>query len=280
MTHFLKDRADVRPCFWQRCSIAASLLVVFVLASGCASSLGSSAVGSNISDMAPGAFPNHPASAVLAYLPTYPAEFAHVRLEAQIAVSSPEMDGRFTAIIESKRNEALFARIRFPMGIEGARVLITRDSAFTFDRIQNEVYRGSSDRVKQLFPGSLMSLDLVEQATGFLSPDPSVSWEIEHDSTRYYLHAPDGSMRYTVDPASWRIEHIQLRDADSTLVQQRWYLDYRTVNGIVVPTRTILVQPTLDTRLSISLRSLEKNPETAHFDLGLRADTKWKDISP
>jgi len=266
---------DVLQNFGQRYCVVASILFATFVFAGCATSLGSRIAGDT-----PDTFPNHSIEAVLTRLPAFPESLNRVKLEAQIAVASPETDGRFTAFVESRRNDTLFARIKFPMGIEGARVLITTDSAFTYDRIENVVYRGSSSQVKQLFPGSILSLDLIEQATGFVIPDPAVSWELQHDSTRYYIHAPDGAIRYSVDPVTFRIEHIQYRDTDGSISAQRWYLDYRSVKGVVVPTRTIFVQPALDTRLSMSLRALDTNPDVFHFDLGIRADTEWKDLYP
>lgn len=227
-----------------------------------------------------GDFPNHSLAFILDQLPAYPESLDRVKLEALVAVSSPEMDGQFTALVEVQRDDTLFARIRFPLGIEGARVMVTRDSAFTFDRLANVVYRGRSDRMKEIIPGSLIGLDMVDQAFGFYQPNREQAWILKSDRTRYYLHAPDESIRYTVDPNLWRIEQIQLKDDAGKVFEQRWFLDFREMEGVLLPSRMVLAQSMLDTRLSVALRSVSKNPGAFRFDLDVRADTKWKDLLP
>jgi hypothetical protein len=263
-------------------TISYRLLFLLVGLAGLLSSSGctTSKLAISTSSASTGAFPDHSLAFILEQLPAFPEALDRVKLEALVSVSSPEMDGQFTTIAEVKRRDSLFARIKFPLGIEGARVLITRDSAFTFDRIANIVFRGSSGKMKAIIPGSLISLDMVEQALGFFLPDSLILWNLKSDGTKYYLHSPDESIRYTVDPQSWRIEHIQLRDRAGIVTEQRWFLDFREMDGILVPSRMILVQPALETRLSVALRSLVKNPGAFHFDLGIRADTKWKDLNP
>ena len=232
------------------------------------------------SESSSGDFPNHSLTFILDQLPAYPESLNRVKLEAMVAVSSPEMEGQFTALVEVQRRDTLFARIKFPLGIEGARVLVTQDSAFTFDRIANVVYRGRSDQMKEILPGSLIGLDMVDQAFGFYQPNREQPWILKSDQTKYYLQSPDESIRYTIDPNLWRIEQIQLKDDAGTVFEQRWFLDFREMDGVLLPSRMVLAQSSLDTRLSVALRSVSKNPGAFHFDLDVRADTKWKDLIP
>lgn len=232
------------------------------------------------SELSAGDFPNHSLAFILDQLPDYPESLNRVKLEAMVAVSSPEMEGQFTALVEVQRRDTLFARIKFPLGIEGARVMVTQDSAFTFDRLANVVYRGRSDQMREIIPGSLIGLDMVDQAFGFYQPNREQTWILKSDQTRYYLQTPDESIRYTIDPNLWRIEQIQLKDDSGTVFEQRWFLDFREMEGVLLPSRMVLTQSALDTRLSLALRSVSKNPGPFHFDLDVRADTKWKDLIP
>ncbi|NQV72269.1 DUF4292 domain-containing protein [bacterium] len=258
-----------------------SWLLLLLAAMGSGMLVGCASTNSSRSaDETLGSFPNHSVAEILALVPEYPKELQKVRIQAQIAVASPEMDGTFTAVADASHFDSLFVRIKFPLGIEGARVLITPDSAFTYDRIQNTVYRSSASKMKSILPGSVMGLDLVEQITGFVAIDPAIDWEIQTESSRYYLHSPDGTIRYTIDPTIWRIEHVQLRDLTGVVIEQRWYLDFSEKDGVLLPSRMIYVEPSSDTRLSISLQKMDKNPGRLHFDLGVRADTQWKDLTP
>lgn len=227
-----------------------------------------------------GDFPGHSIESILDQLPPFPTSLDNVQLEAKVAVASPELEGQITALVNIKRGDSVYASIKFPLGIEGARVLITKDSAFTYDRLQNTVFRASRDHMKEVLPGAFLELDMLETLLGFVSPAPEIPWRKENDDTRYYLYSPGDNVRYTIDPVKWRVEQVQYRNPNGVVVEQRWYQDFKVVSGIEIPQRVILVQSEESTRLLINLVNLKKNPSPFDFDLNVRADTKWKDLNP
>ncbi len=252
------------------------MLGIVILLSGCKVTDSSRSQSGPSAD----AFPNHSVQIILNQLPTFPEDLDRVQIEAKIAVASPELDGQITALVNIKQNDSLYASIKFPLGIEGARVLITKDSAFTYDRLQNTVFRATREHMKAVLPGAFLELDMLETLLGFVSPPPEIPWRKENDENRYYLYAPGDNVRYTIDPLAWRIEQIQYRNPDGTVVEQRWYQDFKNVEGVQIPSRVILVQAEESTRLLITLQNLTKNPSPFRFDLNVRADTKWKDLTP
>ena len=211
-------------------------------------------------------------------LPDRPGLLQRVAIEAQVAVSSPEQSGRFTAVVHASGTDSLLARIRFPLGIEGARVLIAEDSAFVYDRISGTVYRSSVRAMEAVLPGSFVGESMVEETLGFLRPDPGVQWMKSSDSTRYYLHSPDSLLRYTIDPLRWRIEQIQQKAEDGTMIEQRWYLDFGMMDGVLVPKRSILSRPPEDTRVAVGLKKLDANRKNLDFNLAPKDDVRWVDI--
>jgi len=226
-----------------------------------------------------GVFPDHKVQDILRLLPERPDRLERMALEAQISVSSPDQNGRFTAIVHASGTDSLLARIRFPLGIEGARVLIAGDSAFVYDRIARKVFRSSVRAMEAVLPGSFVGNAMVEETLGFLRPDMDQRWLKSSDSTRYYLYSPDSLMRYTIDPAHWRIEQIQQKNARGEVVEQRWYLDFNMMDDILVPRRSILSRPHENTRVAFGLKKLDAERTHLDLDLNPKDNVTWVDIT-
>lgn len=226
----------------------------------------------------PARFPDHSAAEILAVLPSYPAEMQRVFAETRIALSSPEESGRFSAKISYLHPESLFVRVTFPMGIEGARVLVAPDQAWVYDRIEKVVWTGSPERVAAVLPGAVADINLVETAMGFEKPDPEAEWVVDTDSTLYLLSNAEQTVRYTIDPSLWRVVAVREMDADGTIIEQRWFSDFSEVDDVLLPRRMALSRPPEDFRVSMALRRIEFQPETLSFDLNPSADAQWIDL--
>lgn len=221
-----------------------------------------------------GNFPNHTISEILGHLPERPDDFSELYAETSVSLSSPDEKGQFTTRITYRDGDSLLIRVRVKLGIEAARVLITGDSAFVFNRLDNEVILGRSESIAPLLPGAVFGTDLVDAALGYIEPDPSVDWRIESDSLRYSLISPDATTRYVVDPDFWRVIHIEKKDSEGTIVEQRWYNDFRLYNQHMLPRRLQLSRPPEDTRLSMSLLKMDTSPKNISFHLGIKNDTR------
>lgn len=261
------------PCFARRCAVLrASLCFLFaVTILGCGST---STIGVNTIVAADG-FPHHSVTQILDRLPDFPSELVRASLEIHIAVSAPQQKGRFKAVIDYSMPDSLIARIRFPLGIEGARVLIIRDSAYVYDRIEKTVYQSTTSRMSSILPGSIIGPDMARQALGFLRPDRDRAWRVSADSLRYYLHSDDGLLRYSIDPGVWRIVQLQLRDETGTIVEQRWYMDFKRLNNLLVPRRMVVTRPEEDTRIAMALRKIDFSPGNIDFDLDVSSSVRW-----
>jgi len=242
--------------------LGAGLLAI----TGCASS---SSV-SRQPGVLPDGFPNHSLREVLSALPAYPQELDRVYVEAQIAISSPEESGRFTAKISYYRPDSMIARIGFPLGIEGARVLMAGDSAYVYDRIEKVLYSGSPERIAAVLPQAVAGTQLMEIATGFLTPDASRSWSLSSDSLFYFIHSEDETIRYLIDPSLWRVVGYRLRNTSGTIVEHRTYMDFDLINNVLIPRRMVFSRPQEDTRLSMAIRRIDMDPIRLTFDLDVK----------
>ena len=223
-------------------------------------------------------FPNHSISEILGQLPDMPMAMDRVAFEMQLAVSSPEQSGRFTTTVQAKVPDSLLASIRFPLGIEGARILVTPDSAFVYDRLKKVVFRSTVETMASIMPGDLIGPAMVQQVTGFIRPSPGIQWEKSVGDNTYFLHSPDSLLRYTINPATWRVEQIQTRNEQGEVIEQRWYLDFKEMSGVLLPVRSILSRPTEDTRVSAVLRRFTHSVISLDLDLDAKEDAQWVDI--
>jgi len=245
------------------------ILLAALLMTGCGSAnvFQSSSSGS-------GSLPQLSAESILDRLPEMPEELHTLTAEALVSVSHPDENGRFTARIAYRQGDSMLVRVRFPLGVEGARVLVTADSAFVYDRIDNRLVAGRPETISELLPIAVAATNLVETATGFARPSSSAAWDVSRDSTRYRLDSRDGRWRMFVDPTISRIAYLEERDPDGTIVEQRWYTEFRRFSGLLLPSRMNLSRPPQDTRLSMALRRLDTEPRDLDFGLGLKQDTR------
>ena len=202
-------------------------------------------------------------------LPEFPTALRELYAETDVAVASPEENGRFAARISYRRADSTLIRVRFPLGVEGARVLITSDSAFVYDRIEGVLIAGTPEAISAALPVAVAATDLIDTAFGFVAPASTAGWSATSDSIRYRLTSPDGRTELTVDPDIWRVVNVTLRDAAGMILEQRWYTNFSQFNETLLPQRMSLSRPPEDTRLTMALRALRTDPAGLSFDLNV-----------
>ena len=244
------------------------LLLSAILLSACAN------LGRPAGPTGGAASPGYTVSEILSKLPRPPAVLDTLYATAEVSVTSPDESGRFSARISYRKADSMLVRVRFPLGIEGARVLVTSDSVYVYDRIEKVLISGTPERMSAVLPVAVAGTDLVELATGFILPDPGVDWSLRWDSLRYELRHPDGSERYLIDTETWRVVHAEYRNGDGNITEQRWYLSFAELGGVVIPRRVSVSHPMDDVRLVMALRTLDTHPGPLSFDLDIRPDTR------
>lgn len=237
--------------------------IAAVLFSACASS---PAVLTNDSVVG---WPNHSAREILAKLPVAPSQLDELTAVAEVSVAAPGESGRFTARIAYRRDDSMLVRVRFPLGIEGARVLVTPDSAFVYDRTEEKLIVGTPDNISAVLPVAVAGTDLVTLATGFIHPDPDLEWQVQTDSLLYELRAVETGERWLIDPVEWRVVFVEFRALDGSVREQRWYASFGDMAGIRVPRRISVSHPPENTRLVMALTRLNTSPGELSFDLGV-----------
>lgn len=255
-----KDRRSLSPLLY------VLLLASIVGLAGCS--------GSKSTAEAPGlpeAFPNHSAQQIHQLITAQTDTLDGFRADARMTVRSPRQSGSFNAEIRQARADSLWMRMsRF--GFEGARLLITRDSFFVHNRLENQMMVGTVDEAQQFLAAPVTSEDAFVNMLGLISPDPDVDWSVNADSLRYYLKSPSGRQTYAIDAMTWRVTRYARTNADGDVIEERLFGEFETVNGVVLPTRVVFRNRPEDAMVMLAYENLALNPDGLSFDFRVPPD--------
>lgn len=217
----------------------------------------------------PEAFPGHSVEEIHAQLFVPNDTLESFQARASLQVRAPEQSGSFSAELRHKRNDSLYMAISPGLGIEAARMLVTPDSFYVYDRIRRELTYGSVEEGERFLPLPLESQELMPNFLGMLQPDRAVHWQLDADEEYYYLTSSDQREQYTVDPGLWRVVGYELRTGNGEVVEERRYSEFDRIEGHYLPRRVELNRPLDDMEASIYYREITLNPGELSFDLGV-----------
>lgn len=241
--------------------LASALLALAILVAGCS---GSDATRSANADAD---FPNHSVRQIHQQIVLATDTLSGYTADARLVVDAPQRSGQFSAKVHQRRSDSLFMSLSPGFGVEAARMLVTPDSFFVYDRINQKLSYGSVEAAQQYVPLPVSSEDIFENMLGILAPDPSRSWQVEADDEHYYLTDASGRHRYTVDPTHWRVIRYEERTADGELVETREFSEFTTFGNVYIPRRLTLRRPLDEASASLYYQKLTLNPETLSFNL-------------
>ena len=248
-----------------RSLMAAAVLTAALLLSGCT---GSGSTGTS----APAAFPSHTAPQIRQQIVLSADTITSFSAKARLAMDTPQRNGQFNATIRQRRSDSLYMSVSPGMGIEAARILVTPDSFFVYDRINKQLAYGGLENAQARLPFLVTTNDIFDNLLGVVAPDPSVSWQVEADDEYYYLHDPAYQRTFKIDPTRWRVVQYEQRTADGTIVETRTFDDFTTVEGVTLPRQVTLRRPQDNSVASLYYRNLDLNPGSLSFDLDVGHD--------
>ena len=205
--------------------------------------------------------------------------------KARLSITTPERSGRFSATIRARRGpggDSLYLRLSPGLGIEAARILVTPDSFFVYNAIDNELTYGALADAGPALPAPLRTGRAFENLLGLTAPRPTLDWQVRpstagEGANRYVLTADAGGLQRTlvVDPSRWRPLRYTERDAGGTLLEERSFSEFGRFSGVFIPRQVRLRQPQDDNAASVYYRDLTLNPENLPpFDLDVPSGTK------
>ena len=245
------------------------LLSAVVWAGGCSGPLVRNAPDA----AAPADFPNHTAAQIVYQLNQAAESVGAFRSEARVAFETPDGNQNVGASLRVRVADSVYATLRGPLGINVGRGLVTADSFFAVDQLNDRFYLGPLAAADAYVPGAGAPGALGHTLLGLLVPDPTVAWEVRADSADYVLTEPLAAVgairrRYVVDPSVWRVTALEELAPDGLVLTRRRFEAFDVVDGVVVPRRVVLAAPPDDLAVTVVHRQLTLDP--AELDLSFR----------
>jgi hypothetical protein len=226
----------------------------------------------------PAGFPGHSANDIRTLLLRGADSVTAYRARARISVRTRERTRTFNAQVRHRRADSLFMRVSL-FGVEGGRLLLTRDSVFFYDTRRAVLRVGPLRAVQALFPAPVSSPRFFQNMLGLIAPGTTRTWSVTADSSLYYMAGPRRRARYTVDPAQWRVVRFEQRSRAGSVRQKRLFSNFRTVQGLVLPGRVLFERPAADLRALVQYQDLTLNPTNLSFGLNVPPDVPRRPFS-
>ena len=99
--------------------------------------------------------------------------------KANLSIRTPELKGNVTARLKHRRSDSLYMSVTATLGIEAARMLVTPDSFFVYDRINKKLNYGSMDYASTFLPPLLTGDDVFLNLLGLLQPESDIDWQLD-----------------------------------------------------------------------------------------------------
>ncbi|WP_179862089.1 DUF4292 domain-containing protein [Longibacter salinarum] len=247
------------------------LLVIAVVAALAVAGCSGSKSATSTSGM-PEAFPNHSAQQIHRLIEGQTDTLSAFQARARMTVRSPRRSGTFNAEVRQSRNDSLWMRMsRF--GFEGARVLVTRDSFFVHNRMENQMMVGTVDEAQSLLAAPVTAEEAFSNMLGLISPSPSVNWNVGADSLNYYLTSPSGRTTYTIDPVNWRVIRYARMSDDGDILEERMFGNFKTIDGVPIPQQVVFRNRPEKAMAMLTYESMHLDPENLSFDFNVPAGT-------
>ena len=213
-------------------------------------------------------YPDHSVETILAQVAASVAPVVSVAADGDLRVTQPDgSDQGASFSLRTRLSDSTTVVVRGPLGIGVARALVTPDSVFVANQLQDEFLLGPLSAADRFVPGASEDARVIRAALGLLVPEAGVAWSRTATDGRYQLSGrlPGGGSRaYTVDPAIWRVVRVVEFGADGRQAGVQEASAFDTVDGVVLPRRVRLEGA--GTTVELEHRRLLVNPP----DLRLR----------
>lgn len=217
---------------------------------------------------APAGYPDHSVAQIVGAVAASVAPVQSVAADGDLSFTSPNESQDATFSLRARLADSTVVTVRGPLGIEGGRGLVTPDSVFVINKLQQQFLLGPLSVADAVVPGASVDGRIARAALGLLVPEPDVPWSLAVADGLYTLtgRLPGGvgSRVYTVDPTIWRVVRVIEFDAGGRQAGVQTVEAFDTVDGVVLPRRVRIEGA--GTVLALEHRRLSVNPD----DLRLR----------
>lgn len=235
-------------------------LICALTAAGCAGTRTSVVDSVNVPNL-------HEVATVLDSIWAFPVPVS-IKAQGQLSMDTPIHSGTMMADISHRRGDSLLMAFTVRgLGIEVGRALITRDSIFFYNRLAQSLHTADSNY--PAIPAIFTVQNAIENMLGLIRPIHQSHIQLEQISDRLVLTDTLQNKAYTIDPALWRIIHVEQRDSTDALIESLYFSDFFTVGEMQFPRRVVYRNPASDINAILHYRSIQINEPIVSMSLNL-----------
>ncbi|MEX0994916.1 MAG: DUF4292 domain-containing protein [Balneolaceae bacterium] len=206
---------------------------------------------------------------LLTLIPDYRDSLNTLSGNGRALVSQPGNSDRVTLEFYSDRDASLVT-VRNRLGIEGAQILVKKDSVLVYNRI-DEIAESSSLKEGNLSQiGSLATVNLLN-----LFHFPVTRDDIRQifEDENYYVAILKDQTRVTIDQKNGRILDIRSSENSNRPYSQIIYEAYEQLNGFYLPRKITIFSMDGTSKVTLLVRQLEVNRSLPPLKIQLPEDT-------
>ena len=203
-------------------------------------------------------------------LPSTPSSMSAT---ADLSFQSPLYKGSATAKLQHRLGDSILVSLSVKgLGIQIARLLVTSDSFFLYNRIDREITTGANNR--ELLPELFHTRDAMSRLLGLIKPEESIDWEVLETPSGAILNDPDRNTQWIIDPEVWRVISFERYLPSGDLAEALHFADFDTFGDTLYPKRVTYRNPLTNTVGILHFRSLLTNLDITNLSLNPPAGTK------
>lgn len=210
-----------------------------------------------------------------------PINFTTFYGKAKADFSSDKFSGNATVYIRMQKDSAIWMSITGPLNIEGARVLITKDSVKVINKIEGSVQLSSIDHLQKItkLPFSFNDFQNVILGKPSVSDSDKLSFDFKTDSIRVLAQQSLINYIFSFTRNNFILgESRFIANSNNNAIDANiFYNDYQLANGINFSTnRDIAVTGTNPMKLELNFKDFSFNqPQTFPFTISKNYSLKY-----
>jgi hypothetical protein len=157
-------------------------------------------------------------------------EFDFFQAKARVNYSDDNMNQNFTANIRIQQNQKIWMSLTGPFGIEGARILITKNNIQIIDRLNNKYYNEPFDFINNYLPFQTDFAFIQNILVGNAFQKEWVRQKIEWENERYVVEDVFSGIEAKYEVTNtYRYHRVQMNELSVNRSIEMNFDDYRFV---------------------------------------------------
>ncbi|MEX2586313.1 MAG: hypothetical protein WD315_07935 [Balneolaceae bacterium] len=201
--------------------------------------------------------------------PDYHTSLEGISGSGRLLISQPGNSDRLSLVFHSDRSASLIT-FRNRVGMEGGKLLATRDSILVYNRIEKQAERYPLREGHLTELGALATVNLTDLFHFSVSELEIDS--VYEDDNHFIGFTPDG-VRITVEKDRSYILEVRYPKQSGHPYSRVQYESYENYGSFFLPRKITLFSPGGETRLILLVQQLEANPNLPPLRIDLPGDT-------